>query len=166
MKRTLSQRRRSETSLSAEQRKPPYRMTSIRRQALFSEQVAVRPGAGQGQHQHFILDAVDQQLIREDMTFTVSDPISGQRVILVLFGERFTHCKGGDHFLQQFNFQATLHSQLEILFELRGGLDGVLCFSHAFRSAKSSSRSLYPFTDGSFAILSASNMAAIVSLLG
>ena len=26
--------------------KPPYRMTSIRRQALFSEQVAVRPGAG------------------------------------------------------------------------------------------------------------------------
>ena len=128
MKRTLSQRRRSETSLSAEQRKPPYRMTSIRRQALFSEQVAVRPGAGQGQHQHFILDAVDQQSIREDMTFTVSDPISGQRVILVLFGEHFTHCKGGDHFLQQFDFQATLHSQLEILFELRGGLDGVLCF--------------------------------------
>ena len=100
------------------------------------------------------------------MTFTVSDPISGQRVILVLFGERFTHCKGGNYVLQQFDFQATLHSQLEILFELRGGLDGVLCFSHAFRSVKSSSRSLYPFTDGSFAILSASNMAAIVSLLG
>ena len=38
--------------------------------------------------------------------------------------------------------------------------------SHAFRSAKSSSRSLYPFTDGSFAIRSASNMALIVSLLG
>ena len=71
------------------------------RQALFPEQVAVRSGAGQGQHQHFILDAVDQQPIREDMTLTVSDPITGQRVILVLFGERFTHCKGGDHFLQQ-----------------------------------------------------------------
>lgn len=63
--------------------KPPYRMTSIRRQVLFSEQVAVRSGASQGQHQHFILNAVDQQPIREDMTLTVSDPISGQCVILV-----------------------------------------------------------------------------------
>lgn len=44
--------------------------------------------------------------------------------------------------------------------------DGIFCFPHDFRSANSSSRSVYPFTDGSFAILSASNMAAIVSLLG
>ena len=41
-----------------------------------------------------------------------------------------------------------------------------LACAHDFRSAKSSSRSLYPFTDGSFVILSASDMAAIVSLLG
>ena len=96
----------------------------------------------------------------------MSDPIPGQGVILVLFGERFVHCKGGDHFLQQLDFQAALHGQLEILFELRGGLDGISCFSHAFRSAKSSSRSLYPFTDGSFAILFASSIAAIVSEFG
>lgn len=39
--------------------KPPYKITSIRRLVLFSEQVAVCSGTGQGQHQHFFFDAVD-----------------------------------------------------------------------------------------------------------
>ncbi len=59
LKRTPSQRRRSEMTPNAEQRKAAVQNhASIRRQALFPEQVAVRPGAGQGQHQHLILDAV------------------------------------------------------------------------------------------------------------
>mgnify|MGYP007039319687 CR=1 FL=1 len=49
---------------------------------------------------------------------------------------------------------------------LCGGLDGIFCVSHAFSSANSSFRSVYPFTAGSFAILSASSIAATVSLLG
>ena len=72
----------------------------------------------------------------------------------------------GDDIFQQFHIQPTLHSELEILFEQGRGLDRILRLSHAFRSAKSSSKSMYPLTDGSFAILSASNIAAIVSLLG
>ena len=48
----------------------------------------------------------------------------------------------GNHFFQQFDFHAAFHSQLEVLFELRGGLDDVFRFSHAFRSANSSSRSV------------------------
>ena len=45
-------------------------------------------------------------------------------------------------------------------------VDGIFCVPHVFRSANSSSRSVYPFTAGSFAILSASSIAATVSLLG
>lgn len=41
-----------------------------------------------------------------------------------------------------------------------------LCFFHVFKSANNSSRLVYPFTEGSFAILSASSMAVIVSLFG
>ena len=60
----------------------------------------------------------------------------------------------------------TPHSKLVIFIELCGVLDGIFCVSHAFRSANSSSRSVYLFTAGSFAILSASSMAATVSLPG
>mgnify|MGYP006968308792 CR=1 FL=1 len=62
------------------------------------------------------------------------------------------------------SFPGAVHPLLVVFFELRGGLDRVLCFPHAFRSANSSSRSVYPFTDESFAILSNSNMAASSSL--
>ena len=66
---------------------------------LFTEQVAVCPGAGQGQHQYIVLNAVDQQPIRENMTLTVSHPIPGLGVIFVLFRERFAHCKSSNHIL-------------------------------------------------------------------
>ena len=60
----------------------------------------------------------------------------------------------------------TPHSKLVIFLELCGVLDGTFCVSHAFRSANSSSRSVYLFTAGSFAILSASSMTATVTLPG
>ena len=66
---------------------------------LFTEQVPVCSGASQGQHQYIILNAVNQQPIREDMTLTVSRPIPGQSVISVLFRERFAHCKSSNHIL-------------------------------------------------------------------
>src|SRR5699024_5900387 len=93
-------------------------------------------------------------------------PIAGQIVIAVLLRQRFAHRQQRHDLFQQFDFQAALDCPLVVLFESGRVLDGVLCFPHFFRSANNSSRSLYPFTDGSFAILSASSMAAIVSLLG
>ena len=133
---------------------------------LFTEQVAVRSRSGQRQDKDIIFHTVDQQPVRENMAFPVSHPIAGQGMVLVLFRKRFSHRQQGDHVFQQFDIQPTLHGELEILFKKGRGLDRVLRLSHAFRSAKSSSKSLYPLTDGSFAILSASNIAAIVSLLG
>ena len=47
-----------------------------------------------------------------------------------------------DHGFKKLNLQSALDCQLVILLERRGRLDGQLCFSHFFRSAKSSSRSL------------------------
>ena len=60
----------------------------------------------------------------------------------------------------------TLLAMGEVLLELRRKLDNVFRLAHAFKSANNSSVLVYPFTEGSFAILSASSMAAIVSLLG
>ena len=70
------------------------------------------------------------------------------------FGERYTILAVHIRFL----FSPPLSSRLD-----------KLCwnvYSHDFRSAKSSSKSLYPFACGSFAILSASSIAAIVFLSG
>ena len=116
-------------------RKPPYRFFPIRRQLSFAEQVAVRPGAGQRQHQHIILYAVDEQPIREDMTFPMAHPIAGQIVIAVFLRQRFTHCQQRHDLFQQFNFQAALDCSLVVLLKAGCVLDGVLCFPHFFRSA-------------------------------
>ena len=67
----------------------------------FSKQVAVRPGAGQRQDQDSIFHAVDQQPVREDMTFPVAGPIPGKSVVLGFFGERFAHSKGADNIVQE-----------------------------------------------------------------
>ena len=40
--------------------KPPYRFPSTAAALSFVERVAVRPGAGQRQHQHIVLNAVDE----------------------------------------------------------------------------------------------------------
>ena len=57
-------------------RKPPYRICFPYGGLSFAENVAVRPGAGQRQHQNIIVNAVDQQPVRLDMTFPMSYPIS------------------------------------------------------------------------------------------
>ena len=62
------------------------------------------------------------------MAFPVPQLIAGQGVILVLLRQGFSHCKSCDHIFQQLDFQTALHCQLEILLELRGGLDDILVF--------------------------------------
>ena len=57
-------------------RKPPYGFHHTAADGLFAEQVAVRPGAGHRQNQHIILDAVNEQPIREDVTFPMAHPIA------------------------------------------------------------------------------------------
>ena len=57
--------------------KPPYRFPHTAADGLFAEQVAVRPGAGKRQHQHIILDTVNEQPVRKNMAFAMSNPISG-----------------------------------------------------------------------------------------
>lgn len=59
-----------------------------------------------------------------------------------------------------------LYSSLIIFFKLGSNFDFILCFIHCARSANILSMSVYPFTDVSVAILSASFIAAIVSVLG
>ena len=56
----------------------------MRRQLSFGESIAVRPGSGQRQHQHIIFNAVDEQPVRENVTFPVACPIAGQIVSAVL----------------------------------------------------------------------------------
>ena len=71
--------------------KPPYRFPHTAADGLFAEQVAVRPGAGKRQHQHIILDTVNEQPVRENVTFPMAHPIAGQIVIAVFIRQRFAH---------------------------------------------------------------------------
>lgn len=100
------------------------------------------------------------------MALTVPNPIPGQSMVFVLIGKNFTHCQQSNYIFQLIHFEATLHCKFEVLLELCRKLDNVFRLAHAFKSANNSSVLVYPFTEGSFAILSASSMAAIVSLLG
>ena len=71
--------------------KPPYRFLHTAADGLFAEQVAVRPGAGKRQNQHIILDTVNEQPVRKNVTFPMAHPIAGQIVIAVFLRQRFTH---------------------------------------------------------------------------
>ena len=93
-------------------------------------------------------------------------PITGQVMVTVLIWQRFANRQQCYDLLQQLNLQATLYGSFVVFFETSCVLDSIFSFFHLFRSANNSSRSLKPFTDGSFAILSASSMAATVSLFG
>ena len=97
------------------------------------------------------------------MALTVPNPIHGQSMVLDFIGKNFTHCQQSNYNLKQKHFEATLHCKFEVLLELCRKLDNVFRLAHAFKSANNSSVLVYPFTEGSFAILSASSMAAIVS---
>ena len=79
---------------------------------LFAEQVAVRPGAGKRQNQHIILDTVNEQPIRENVTFPMAHPITGQIVIAVFLRQRFAHRQQRHDLLQQFDFQTALIARL------------------------------------------------------
>jgi hypothetical protein len=45
----------------------------------------------QRQHQNIILYAVDKQPVRENMTFPMTCPITGQVMVTVLIRQRFAH---------------------------------------------------------------------------
>ena len=126
----------------------------------------MRTCAGQGQHQNIVFNPVDQQPIRLNVTFPMPYPITRQIMVLLILSERFSCRQQLDGVFQQLNFKATLYFPLIVLLELCSKFHSIFEFFHAFKSLNNSSRSLYPFTAGSFAILSASIMAAIVSLFG
>ena len=67
----------------------PYRFPHTAAALSFIEQVAVRPGAGQRQHQHIVLYAVDEQLVRLNVAFPMPHPIAGQLVVFVFLWQFF-----------------------------------------------------------------------------
>ena len=83
----------------------------------FIEQVAVRPGAGQRQHQHIVLNPVDEQPVRLNVAFPMPRPIAGQVVIAVFIRQRFTHRQQRHDLFQQFDFLAALDCPLVVLFK-------------------------------------------------
>ena len=111
-------------------------------QCSFPEQIAVRSGSGKCQHQNIALNAVDQKPVGLNVALPLSTLVAGQVMISVLRRQRVSHCKRFDHGFKKLDLQSALDCQLVILLERRGRLDGQLCFSYFFRSAKSSSRSL------------------------
>ena len=81
--------------------KPPYRFSHTATANLFAEQVAVRAGADQRQHQNIILYAVDKKPVRENMTFPMTCSISGQVMVTVFIRQRFAHRQQCHYLLQQ-----------------------------------------------------------------
>ena len=69
--------------------KPPYRFPHTAAALSFIEQVAVRPGAGQRQHQHIVLNPVDEQPVRLNVAFPMPHPIAGQLVVFVFLWQFF-----------------------------------------------------------------------------
>ena len=69
--------------------KPPYRFPHTAAALSFIEQVAVRSGAGQRQHQHIVLNAVDEQPVRLNVAFPMPHPIAGKFVVFVFFWQFF-----------------------------------------------------------------------------
>ena len=55
----------------------------------FIEQVAVRPGAGQRQHQYIVLNPVDEQPVRLNVAFPMPHPIAGQLMVFVFLWQFF-----------------------------------------------------------------------------
>ena len=46
-------------------------------------------GTGQSQNEHIVFDAVDEQPVWLDVTFTMADPIASQSMVSVFLRERF-----------------------------------------------------------------------------
>lgn len=107
-----------------------------------SEEITVRACAGKYEHQHIVLDAVDQEPVGGDVAFAITFVIPGKRMVAVLFRQRFAAGKYFNHSVKQRYFQAASYCKLVVLPEHCGRLDGKCCFSHFLRSAKSSSRSV------------------------
>ena len=63
--------------------KPPYRFSHTAADGLFAEQVAVRPGAGKRQHQHIILDTVNELMTQDELAV-----MDGGKCIFMLRGVR------------------------------------------------------------------------------
>ena len=67
--------KRKEPSLS---RQPPYsKFTPSAADTLFAKQITMRPCTSQRQHQHIILCVINEQPVRENMTFPIAYPIAG-----------------------------------------------------------------------------------------
>ena len=133
---------------------------------LFLQQVAVCPCANQCLDQHILVYAIKHQPIRLNMTFSVSKPVASQRMIPIMGRKRFPFGEEGNDLFEQFDISSLPDSAFIILPKLRRWFYRILCLPHWRKLANKTSRSSYPFTEGSFSIRSASLIAAIVSALG
>lgn len=80
----------------------------------------MRPGAGQRQHQHIVIKAVDKQPVRENVAFPMNHPIAGQIVVAIFLRQWFAHRQQRYDLFQQLNFQAALDRTLIVLLEAGG----------------------------------------------
>ena len=103
-----------------DQYKKPYRFPHKAAVILFTEQVAVQSGAGQRQYQHIVLNAIDEQPIRQDVAFPMPSPIAGKLMVSVFIWKRFAHWEQSYNPFQQFDFQAAFNRSFIVLFECGG----------------------------------------------
>ena len=89
-------------------------------------------GIGERQRQNIVLDKIDQQPIRLNMTFTKSFKISVQCMVMIIRIEFFTIPQNIDNLIQKVHIQPALLRTLIPFFVSRSELDAVFHSSNAF----------------------------------
>jgi hypothetical protein len=74
----------------------------------FLKNLAVGTRAGGCHNQSVIVNPINKQPIRLDVAVTVSRPIAGQRMVVILFGEWLSFPKQYDDFIQEIHICAAL----------------------------------------------------------
>ena len=124
----------------------------------------MRSGPGQRKDEDGFRLVVDQKPVRRDVALSVSDVVSGKRVVMVLFRHRLARLENADGLREKLHVATTLFRALVI------ALEHICPFdverrpfgTHRFNSAKAKSRGI-PRLVGSLPISSVSRMASSVS---
>lgn len=70
-------------------------------------------GTGQSQNEHIVFDAVDEQPVWLDVTFTMADPIASQSMVSVFLRERFPTRSGADDIIQKINVEMPFYRNFQ-----------------------------------------------------
>lgn len=76
----------------------------------YSEQVAVRAGARQREHEDIVFDAIDEQPVWLDVAFAVARPVTGKGVVLVNGRQGLATGEDTDHIIDQIHIQMPFHA--------------------------------------------------------